>query len=118
MRTRKLSTYGILTVYRAVLSTLHCHNSERRAALHCYYLRKHPRIHTACCARLHCFNCKIDGDHTGMTCAEYQVRSDTPQCVTVIVTVMVVFLQYCETAGTTLRSCVADACAGSCDSSI
>eukprot|EP01038_Epipyxis_sp_PR26KG_P008959 gene8959-12080_t len=43
---------------------------ERRANLHLRYLRDHPRIHTKCCKKLHCFRCKTKDFHEGKSCVD------------------------------------------------
>lgn len=47
-------------------------DSERRASLHCRFLRQNPMIETHCCGLLHCFNCKVADGHQDLTCEEYQ----------------------------------------------
>lgn len=45
-------------------------NPERRNALHLRYLRDQPIFATTCCEEIHCFQCKVHGDHSGRTCEE------------------------------------------------
>ncbi len=42
----------------------------RRVNLYLRYLRDHPRVHTLCCNRSHCFRCKTVDFHVGETCWE------------------------------------------------
>lgn len=63
-----LSDADAWEVFSDVLRTIP--DPERRANLHLRYLRDRPRIKTLCCAREHCFRCKIKDYHEGKTCME------------------------------------------------
>jgi hypothetical protein len=53
---------------------------ERRCVLQLEFLRQFPKISTPCCAREHCFTCKVDGHHENRTCEEVQRASYGVQC--------------------------------------